>query len=158
MGLASTGRSRTSPLPTTRKATGLTDMPAPLPPPKGADWASSRRPEVAVWNSVPPAAKPKETRETGRITLPSGVSTGSPRMVLTATISFRFSMVWRITLSMGYVASVMLPASEYVQGWSHTHKVDAPCPQYAAEPHGNSSLPVPGRDGHARGRLDGYPS
>ncbi|BAS27635.1 hypothetical protein LIP_1791 [Limnochorda pilosa] len=67
-------------------------------------------------------------------------------------------MVWRITLSMGWVASAMLPASERIEGWSHTHSMNEPRPQYAAQPYGNSSLPVSGPDRHP-GRLpDRHPA
>src|SRR5690554_684687 len=57
-------------------------------------------------NSLPPAAKPKATRETGIITFPSGVSTGSPRIVLTSTISLILSIAVFINPSIG--CSVML--------------------------------------------------
>jgi hypothetical protein len=42
------------------------------------------------------AAKPKPTFEIGRMTLPSGVSTGSPMIVFTSTICFKFSIAVRI--------------------------------------------------------------
>ncbi len=42
--------------------------------------------------TLPPAANPKPTFETVKITLPSGVSTGSPMIVFTSIISFKFSI------------------------------------------------------------------
>src|SRR5690554_1408381 len=61
-------------------------------------------------NSLPPAAKPKATREMGIITFPSGVSTGSPRIVLTSTISLILSIAVFINPSIGCsVMSIFSP-------------------------------------------------
>ena len=84
---------RTLPSLITRNATGVTDTPAPLPPPNSSLV-------VFAPKSDPPEANPKVTFDTGRIMAPSTVM-GSPMMVLEPTISRILSNVTPIRPSSG---------------------------------------------------------
>lgn len=76
---------RTLPLETTRNATGVTETPAPLPPPNICLL------ELGP-TSEPPDTNPKVTRETGMMVV-SSTWIGSPMMVSALTMSRIFSMV-----------------------------------------------------------------
>jgi chromosome segregation protein len=57
-------------------------------------------------NSLPPAAKPNPTLDTGIISVPSTVSIGSPIIVFTSTISFMLSIALFISPSIGCVSFI----------------------------------------------------
>ena len=77
---------RTLPPDTTRNATGVTDTPAPEPPPNICLLALAP-------TSEPPAAKPKVMRDTGMMVVASSALMGSPMMMPESTIWRILSMV-----------------------------------------------------------------
>ena len=87
---------------TTRKPTGCTDTPAPVPPAKGKTSVGTGFCLLSsMAYSPPPATKPKLTRETGTTVLPSAVVIASPTMVFTSIMSRMLSKVVVMMPSMG---------------------------------------------------------
>ena len=87
---------------TIRNASGVSVTPAPLPPP---NTGLSGTP-FFVLKSEPPEANPKLTFETGMMTVPVGVVTGSPITVFASTISLRFFIEVSITPSSACLCSI----------------------------------------------------
>ena len=68
---------------------GVMVTPPPVPPPNSSFWLEGRSP--------PPLPKPKETRLTGRITVPSGVTISLPMTELESTSACRFFMLLSVS-------------------------------------------------------------
>ena len=96
------GNTFTVPSPTTRKPTGCTDTPAPVPPAKGNTSVGTGwfLPSSTAY-SPPPATKPKLTLEMGMMVVPWVPLTGAPTTVFTSTMLRMLCMVVCIMLSMG---------------------------------------------------------
>jgi hypothetical protein len=89
---------------TTRKPTGVMQMPELAPPAKGKDesvFPCWDEPFELSPYSPPPATKAKLTFVIGMIVEPSAETTGSPTMVLTSTISLILAIAVCIMFSIG---------------------------------------------------------
>ena len=86
--------SRTFPFSITKKAFGVTEIPAPPPPPKRSFW-------LLLGKSDPPEAYPTESFDTGIITVSSETVIGFPMTVSASHSSRTFSSVAPIRPKMG---------------------------------------------------------